>query len=371
MSGPMDDDTSPKRLKGVGPYWRHTYLAVYNAMVKQAFRDTKQLSVAFDPSTYDGEETLVAIAYSPIHKVAAHLPLQILRRGGLAAAELPSATPQHIARFGQRVDRLAAHRQLAGLHHALQTVLTEGLSAFHVPVDALVRAPLPHETRIVVNNIAYLAHPVCDAEGGRDSTEGGRGGLSPILASDGGLPSVETSRHDAFAKPASRVVAGVRYTQELPDDIARIWPSLVTATDQGSVGMAGVAFAQARAPGLRLLWLAVGDPYHRGPNDVRGACKQALRGQLRRAMLQTTVLWNLNYKPFGTGAWFHEKQALLASFLETESWQSPLFQRFAPLLAECWDMPSDSNEDHQRLFDSLGSHLQSFQKKGPLVKGSR
>ncbi|RYF00099.1 MAG: hypothetical protein EOO77_34550, partial [Oxalobacteraceae bacterium] len=82
-ASPTDHRSPLGRLKGIGPYWRHAYLAVYHAMARRRFSGTRQVSVAFDPSTYDGEESLVAIAYSPLRNVAAHLPLQVLRRGML------------------------------------------------------------------------------------------------------------------------------------------------------------------------------------------------------------------------------------------------------------------------------------------------
>lgn len=88
----------------------------------------------------------------------------------------------------------------------------------------------------------------------------------------------------------------ITYAPELPEGFENVViPLLVAFTDQGSVGMSALSFAK-RFMGLSLV--SFPDPFHRSPNDMKGACARSAGGVFRQALLHSTLLWSLNYKPF-------------------------------------------------------------------------
>lgn len=158
------------------------------------------------------------------------------------------------------------------------------------------------------------------------------------------------------------------WVPEMPDDIASIdLPLLVLTMDQGGVGLAGMYFAMNY---LKLMLCARWDKYHRGVNDIKLACQHTHRGLFRRVMLLTTYVFNLNYGPFGKGAFFEEKKAMMAFFLLTQSSGSAIFRKYAPLYAAALGMSLQTEDDFDQLFSTLPD-LPSFNSKGPLVKMMR
>ncbi len=70
-------------------------------------------------------------------------------------------------------------------------------------------------------------------------------------------------------------------------------------------------------------------------------------------MLHTTFLFNLNYGPFGSGTWFQEKREMLNLFLEHESLDSPIFQKYAEMIAGDLRLPSGTREELHAVWDAL------------------
>ena len=94
-------------------------------------------------------------------------------------------------------------------------------------------------------------------------------------------------------------------------------PMLHILMDQGSIGCAANAFSLDQ----NLLVHYSYDKIHRLHRDIKGP----LRGQLHKNVLLTTFMWTLNYKPFGSGGFFSEKQDVLESFLQSNN-EARLFQ---------------------------------------------
>ena len=104
------------------------------------------------------------------------------------------------------------------------------------------------------------------------------------------------------------VVAGavVSYIHEMPANISQlVLPLLVLILDQGSTGSSGVYFAMGHK---QLMVSARWDSFHRGVNDLKLSCQHALGGLFRRVILLSTYVFNINYGPFGKGAFFDEKK---------------------------------------------------------------
>ena len=80
-------------------------------------------------------------------------------------------------------------------------------------------------------------------------------------------------------------------------------PVLTLVMDQGSTGMAAMAYLQS----LDVLVHCSFDKVHRCIRDLKLASQHA-SGNFGQTTLMTSFVWSLNYKPFKSGAWFEEKK---------------------------------------------------------------
>jgi hypothetical protein len=95
---------------------------------------------------------------------------------------------------------------------------------------------------------------------------------------------------------------------EMPMNVSElVLPLLVLCLDQGSTGASGVHFAMGYK---HLMLSARWDTFHRGVNDLKLSCQHALGGLFRRVVLLSTYVFNINYGPFGKGAFFGEKKVV-------------------------------------------------------------
>ena len=96
------------------------------------------------------------------------------------------------------------------------------------------------------------------------------------------------------------------------------------------------------------------DPYHRSWNDVKLSLKSS-KGDLFKCLLSYSLLYNINYGPFGSKTWHEKKMQRLRELLEAGS----AFEREIP-------EPRDASE-RQKLFESLAD-MNSVKTLGPVVK---
>ncbi len=156
------------------------------------------------------------------------------------------------------------------------------------------------------------------------------------------------------------------------EEAQQAWPELpsevpefsVHWSDQGSTGAAGMHFLTYSLG--YWLWL-LPDPNHRVWNDIKAACK-ATEAYLWRVVVLLTLVFNLNYSPFGKGQWFSAKRDFHRQWAERATTADPHFQRYAESIARDHGLPApETPEDLQRLLQMVQG-MQSCQKKGPLVK---
>ena len=88
---------------------------------------------------------------------------------------------------------------------------------------------------------------------------------------------------------------------------ADLIPMLHILMDQGPIGCAANAFSLDQSLLIHYSY----DKIHRLHRDIKGP----LRGQLHKNVLLTTFMWTINYKPFGSGGFFSEKQDAFENFL--------------------------------------------------------
>lgn len=109
------------------------------------------------------------------------------------------------------------------------------------------------------------------------------------------------------------------------------------------------------------------DWFHRGWNDVKLSAKKAM-GYPWRCILQCVLLFNMNYSPFGTGAFFFKKQDVLQDYMSIKSRADPNFQAcIFDICRERRQKEPETEEEEEKLWRSL-AHMDNFQKKGDCVK---
>lgn len=279
------------------------------------FRESRQISVSWDPSSYGGKDILMAVVYDPVEDQAAYLMAQHMTQTLLSELH-PSLLPTAKSR---KLCRLEGYKEIKGLSSALGGI---GLSLadFKVPNGLICRPLTADEFR--------------------------------LAAPDGTMwiKNIETNA----------------IVPEIPQglDLGTV-ACLVSISDQGPniIGAANYLQYSSNAP----MFLAVFDPYHRAWNDLKTALKRS-KCTGWKTVLELTLVCNLNYGPFNSSTWHYKKKARLEEFVTTRSASDPMWQKYIHLICKERRIPEPtSHQESQDLFESL-KNMDSINAKGPLVK---
>ena len=294
----------------------HMTVVLYNEKVAKAFANgPRQFSTSWDPSTYGGKNTLVSTLYSPATDTVAYMPNQQLRRMLMSDLQDSFIEDARASKLGT----LEGYSELRCLSHALLCAAGCSIMDFRTPAELLARPLQQGEVRIFWNGAWYIAGPGDE------------------------LPRPEI--------PASLVLKDL--------------PSLCSISDQGPSNTASLNFLMYS--GERLMMQVQYDWFHRGWNDVKLSAKKSL-GYPWKSILQLVLLFNINYSPFGSSAFFYKNQDVLENFMSTRTRADPTFQSFIPdICRERRQREPESPEEEEQLFKSL-AYMSNFQKKGGLVK---
>ena len=116
---------------------------------------------------------------------------------------------------------------------------------------------------------------------------------------------------------------------------------------------------------MSAMLVPIWDPYHRQWNDLKLAYRSC---GLFKVMLQYSLVFNLNYGPSGSRAWFLRKQQAANDFLQQHDAHSEPFLSYLPFLARDLKVEEPSTPaGRDELFQML-SRLRSLQIHEPLVK---
>jgi len=231
-------------------------LLAYQKRARAAFESLKPLHLCIfaDASMHSNDGSLVIIMHSWINDVAVYLPFQVL-----AKPKRIRLKPEFAELANQKkLPRLPAYAQLLAIDHALSVAIGCSLDQFKVPGSCIIRALHAHETRLL--NPATNAWSVYD--------------------------------HNTNT-----------CTRELAADAAP-FAVLAVFADQGSIGWSGFSFAMHH---MQLLSAVFADPNHRVWNDIKLAA-QTCTACLWRTICEMTLVFNINYGPFGKGHWFAAKR---------------------------------------------------------------
>ena len=236
--------------------------AEYLKLLDATFSNCSWVQVSWDPSTYAGDEVLVATVFSAQCGVAGYLPIQFLHP--VAASELEEEL--RVLAGKKTLTRVAGYAELRALSHALAGI-KKSLGDFKLPDNLLWKALGHDEHRELVGGKYFVVK----------TSTGERAPQFP----------------EAFNI----------HNQGL----------LVSVTDQGRVNL-GVLDYIVYHVGLAVL--VAFDRQHRTYNDLKSSLRAA---GLFKTFLAYAMIFNLNYSPMGSKTWFLKKQGCLKAFVEENS----------------------------------------------------
>lgn len=250
--------------------WLGKIQAMYKQRASLGFKDETHLNLISDASRHSTRDTLVSAFYSPDRDIAAYGASQILRTAKTFPGEIDCEQVVEKMLAQKKADRLAAYRVCQGLSNQLKNITNGSLTLTSFLCEDQALCPLTSK----------VLH-ICSGNG--------------------------ITLHFKETNQASLVDL---------DALAEL-PCLVLGMDQGSQGMAAAGFLHTCLHAQFYY-----DPFHRLARDMKGAVSGApanVKQRLQLALLSSTYLWSLSYKPFKQGSFFQDKVELLERFCQTES----------------------------------------------------
>lgn len=291
----------------------HVKCFMYMRQLECRLQGCTQLAMSWDPSTHSGLDLWVGTVYSWEANVAGYCPVMVLRKP--SAAEILDSALEEAVKQG-KAKRMSAYAALKALCRVLARL---GLTLDTFKPQGFHSKPLTKEE------------------------------VRVRCGETGKWLIVNTATQTAVPQ----------ITGNLGDQ-----PVLVHCVDQGSVGAACLNFL---VQGRGLAMLMIPDRFHRAWNDTRAAMKKAKTWPWR-SVVELCHVFNLNYGPFSSGAFFETKKELLEQFVATCSPDTEPFLSYAADLAKERGLAEpETAEQRQQLYDQV-LQSSSFHTKGPLVK---
>ena len=283
----------------------------YLRLLKATFSSCTHFQVSWDPSTYSGDEVMVATVWSNQCQCAAYLPIQYLLPVDLKEVDVEfRALVQR-----KEITRVHGFAELRAVSHGLSAI-DKDLSVFEVSEAVLWKPMTNMQTRTFRNGKFFISNTATGEE-------------APQL-------------------PDGWSFAGQHM--------------LVSISDQGGINRGVLDYCQHMLP----LAILVGyDSTHRCYNDLKSSMRTS---SLFKAFLGFAIVFNINYAPFSSKACFSRKVAALKEICDTCSFNSNPFLAYVPYICQERNETEDgSPEQRQRLFEEMKS-MRSCQIHGPLTK---
>ena len=297
--------------------WFEAYVdtLLHASALESAFSDSRQICIAWDPSSYGGKDVNVAVCYDCSKKVAGYLLNQQMAH--IRVSEIAGELVQFV-----KLTRVEGYRELKALSAAMRSI-NLSLMDFAVPAGLHCRPFLRDELRVKHADGAYWIF--------NEST----GQMRP----------------------------------EIPEGLElKDLKIILSVADQGPNNTSALNYLMFSQQAI-MLWSSA-DCFHRSWNDIKLSFKRSVC-RAWRTILELMVLCNLAYGPYGTGQWHFKKQSKLQEFLETHTHMDAEWGEMVPLICMERKIEEPTNpEDSERLFNSL-KHMENFHSKGPLIKLAR
>lgn len=250
--------------------WIVKMLSLYRKRSQLSFYNVNKLCMATDAATHNCQDFLVSTFYSKgqDYEISAYATAQyVTRTKHLHPFEMNLTEEAEVLAAQRQAERLSALKFLTALsaqiHHISKGSMN--LTSFE-----------PNE------ELALPLRPLCPGE--RRYWDGDKF----VLVLNG--------------EPEPIAI-------DISEAIVNSQPVLKILMDQGKVGCSAAAFLSSQ----ELLISFQFDKVHRLVRDAKGG----MSWQQQQMMLGTTFFFSVNYKPFGSGAFFEEKRNILASFYES------------------------------------------------------
>lgn len=249
-------------------HWHAKYLQIYKSRATLGFKHFWHLNLVTDSSCHGTKDTLISTFYSYESKNSAFAICQSMKTSKhLFPGELELESQVETLAARRELERLKSYRFLQALSHQLHQLTGGNLDLTHlIPTSDLCLEPL-------------------------------KPGDSREFAGDGYL-FFRADQVDPIQ-------------QTLTDRV----PVVSCLMDQGSTGCAATAWLQSQHSLFHASW----DKIHRVVRDLKLAASHT---GLSQVILMSSFVFTVNYKPFGSGAWFDEKQNALEAFLQSESFEA-------------------------------------------------
>ena len=290
--------------------WTRRRQLIYDERASISLCGASHFNLISDASTHSGREVLVSLLWSHENNTAVILPCQeVLPCDLISPGELDLTDAVERIAKQNKLQRLAAYRQLQGISHQL-SLATNGavvsLESFRPPDNVILRRVEPGERRVcVVDGFNVRA-------------------------------SLVTSSED-----------GDQHQMVLPTEENSSWwvglPLLTLQLDQGAVGCAGVIYAM---DAMKTLTHVRFDIFHRAVNDMKLSLKHACNGRFLQCQMHSNYLFGLAYRPFNTGAFLQHKKRLREVMFSRET--ADTCQEFISMWEDIRDdlgLPSSSSPE--------------------------
>ena len=294
---------------------------------EERFHGCRQLSLSYDPSTYCGQDTAVAVGYNIPGRISTYCAIKVVPKGKhLVPHQVPMEQSVAETVAQKKFERWAGYKEIRALSSMVHDLTGFPLDDYKLGSSFVVRRLQNRETRVVSpNQIATI-----------------------IL-------------EDQFGNV-------VQTTPAMPRDFDVNDLFLITVyIDQGAIGMAALNYVMGY---LQLMLIARYDAFHRGIRDIIAATTKTARALFRRVNLMYAFICSLNYGPFGKGANFEEKKEMLEYFHSVADHTHESFRRYVKLHAALNSLRCETVDDFKNLFETF-MDMNSFNFKGPVPKISR
>lgn len=238
-------------------HWLNKALKMYHGRAQLCFLNCLHFNLVTDSSCHGCKDTLVSVVYSHENDSVAFAPSQFMKPG--------KVTSPGEMNVSSEVERILARREQERLHsyRLMQAISNQVFEVSHGQVSLETLVP---------------PDAFC---------------LMPLKPGD---------RFEVWADGAHFFYARDENPVGILQDLGPVnsSPLLTVLMDQGLTGTAAGAFMISRGVLCHFKW----DKIHRLIRDIKLASQ---RSRVTEAILMTSFVWSINYKPFGSGAFFEEK----------------------------------------------------------------
>lgn len=271
--------------------WLRKMHNMYASRASLSFNGVQHMSVATDASRFSGRDTLISVAYTQENDVAVYMNNQVLNTSKeLSPGDAMLEDTIEVLAAQRKLERVAAYNLMRALSNQIKH-LTQGsvnIANFNYKgtnLETVMKPLTPGHVRIVKRNEADEVQVFVQEK------------------LTGQVTLIDMSG-----------AANVRV--------------LTLQMDQGSPGMSMASFLGGTnvqsSHTIHFTW----DPYHRCHRDMRLAMsastiaardvRKKTKYSLQYALVCSTFLWSINYKPYNKGAFHQAKAELLENFLASE-----------------------------------------------------